>query len=55
MFSYHGGEHGNSSCIETPTRFMYPKLLAKTGSVPGDANTNNMIEQTTGAPKCIMP
>ena len=34
---------------------MYPKLRAKTGSVPGDANMKITIEQTTGAPKCMMP
>ena len=55
MFSYHGGEQGNNSCIETPTRFMYPKLRAKADSVPGAAKTNMIAEQTNGAPKCIMP
>ena len=39
----------------TPIRFMYPKLRAKTGSVPGGPHMNIRAEHTTGAPKCIIP
>ena len=35
--------------------FMYPKLLANTGTVPGEAKMNIIIDHTAGAPKCIMP
>ena len=55
MFSYQGGEHGNVNCIATPIRFIQPKLLANIGTVPGAAKMNIMPEQTTGAPKCIIP
>ena len=55
LFSYQGGEHGNVNCIATPTKFIQPKLLAKIGTVPGAAKTNMIAEQTTGAPKCIIP
>jgi len=34
---------------------MYPKLLAKTGNVPGGPNRNKMPQQTTGEPKWMMP
>ena len=39
----------------TPIRFIYPKLLANTGSVPGEAKMKIIPEQTKGAPKCMMP
>jgi hypothetical protein len=51
----HGGEHGKRSCIKTPVKLMYPKLRAKTGRVPGGAKMNKTPQQTTGAPKCMMP
>lgn len=51
----HGGEHGKRSCIKTPVKLMYPKLCAKTGSIPGGPNRNTAPAQTTGAPKWMMP
>jgi hypothetical protein len=39
----------------TAVRFMYPKLLANTGSVPGGAKRNNTPEHMTGAPKWMIP
>jgi hypothetical protein len=33
----HGGAHGKRIWVNTPAMFMYPKVLAKTGSVPGGA------------------
>jgi len=51
----HGGEHGKRSWISTPVKLMYPKLRAKTGSVPGGAKRNRTRAHTTGAPKWIMP
>ncbi len=39
----------------TPVRFKYPKVLAKTGTVPGAAKKNITSEHTNGAAKWIMP
>ncbi len=55
IFSYQGGEQGKSNCIQTPIRFMYPKLRANTDKVPGAAKTNMIAEHTKGAPKWMMP
>lgn len=55
MFSYQGGEQGRRSCVITPRRFMYPKVRAKTGRVPGGPKMKRKMETTKGAPKCVMP
>jgi hypothetical protein len=55
MFSYHGGEQGKRSWMRTAVRHMYPKLLAKTGNVPGGPKRNKIPEQTIGEPKWIIP
>ena len=55
LFSYQGGEHGKVNCIATPIKFIQPKLFANIGVVPGAAKTKMIPEQTTGAPKCIIP
>lgn len=39
----------------TPVRLMYPKLLMKTGRVPGAAKMKMTAAHTKGEPKCIMP
>lgn len=39
----------------TPMMFMYPKLMAKIGTVSGGPKMNMKIEDTTGAPKCMTP
>jgi hypothetical protein len=41
--------------MATPIKFMYPKLLEKTGSVPGAAKKNIAREHTAGAPKWMIP
>ena len=41
--------------MATPTKFMYPKALAKVGVVPGGPKTNIRPEHTKGAPKCVNP
>ena len=48
LHDLHGGAHGKRIWVSTPAVFMYPNVLANTGSVPGGPKLTIRIAVTIG-------